>query len=58
MLVRLPIIDTDPNPIFVKDQHGVFQLVNTAMAAVYGTTVEAMIAATTDPQRPNEGKRP
>jgi diguanylate cyclase (GGDEF)-like protein/PAS domain S-box-containing protein len=37
------IIDTDPNLIFIKDEQGVFQLVNQAYADAYGTSIEAMV---------------
>lgn len=36
------VIDSDPNLIFVKDKDGRFLLANKAIAALYGTTVEAM----------------
>jgi diguanylate cyclase (GGDEF)-like protein/PAS domain S-box-containing protein len=37
------VLDTDPNLIFIKDEHGVFTLVNEAMADLYGTSVEELI---------------
>ncbi|HET7273182.1 MAG TPA: PAS domain S-box protein, partial [Rubrobacter sp.] len=37
------VIDADPSLIFVKDWEGRFTLVNEAIAAVYGTTVEALV---------------
>jgi len=37
------IIDSLPNPIFVKDREGRYVLVNKAMAALYGATPEQMI---------------
>jgi PAS domain S-box-containing protein len=40
------VIDIDPNFIFVKDREGRFTLANKAVADVYGTTVENLIAKT------------
>ena len=40
------VIDINPNLIFVKDREGRFTLVNKALADVYGTTVENLIAKT------------
>ena len=37
------IIDTVPNPIFVKDHEGMFLLVNKAMANLYGSTPEELV---------------
>ncbi|EPR35422.1 PAS/PAC sensor hybrid histidine kinase [Alkalidesulfovibrio alkalitolerans DSM 16529] len=37
------IIDSLPNPIFVKDDQGRYALVNKAMAELYGSTPEEMI---------------
>jgi two-component system, cell cycle sensor histidine kinase and response regulator CckA len=36
------VIDAAPNLIFVKDWNGTFRLVNKAMAAAYGTTVDGL----------------
>ncbi len=40
------VLDTDPNFIFAKDEHGRFTLVNRAVAECYGTTVEQLIGKT------------
>jgi len=40
------VIDTNPNPVFVKDLQGRFTLVNKAMAGLYGTTPAAMVGKT------------
>src|SRR5262249_15605907 len=40
------VIDIDPNFIFAKDREGHFTLVNQAVAAAYGTTVEDLIGKT------------
>ena len=40
------VIDINPNLIFVKDREGRFTLANKAVADVYGTTVENLIAKT------------
>ncbi len=40
------IIDINPHFIFVKDRAGRFTLVNEAIAAAYGTTVESLIGKT------------
>lgn len=40
------IIDSTPNLIFVRDQLGRFTLVNQALAAAYGTTVEELTGKT------------
>ncbi|NLX09879.1 MAG: PAS domain-containing protein [Chloroflexi bacterium] len=40
------VIDANPNLIFVKDERGVFTLVNRTMATTYGTTVEALVGKT------------
>jgi PAS domain S-box-containing protein len=37
------VIDSFPNSIFVKDQQGTLLLVNEAMAAFHGTTVEQLV---------------
>ena len=37
------VVDANPNLIFVKDWNGRFTFVNSAMAALYGTTVESML---------------
>ena len=39
------IIDSLPNPIFVKDDRGRYVLVNKAMADLYGSTPEGMIGS-------------
>ncbi len=44
-LVR-SVIDTTPNPIFVKDRDGRYILVNKANAELHGTTPEAMVGKT------------
>jgi PAS domain S-box-containing protein len=40
------VIDTDPNMIFVKDEHGRFLLANQAMADYYGVAIPNMIGKT------------
>lgn len=40
------IIDTNPNWIFVKNQQGFYTLVNQAIAAAYGKTIEEVIGKT------------
>lgn len=40
------VIDINPNLVFVKDREGRFTLANKAVADVYGTTVENLIAKT------------
>lgn len=40
------VIDNNPNPIFVKDEAGHFLLANTAVANLYGTTVEELVGKT------------
>ena len=40
------VIDINPNLIFVKDREGRFTLANKAVADVYGTTVENLLAKT------------
>lgn len=40
------VIDTNPNPVFVKDHEGRFTLANKAMAELYGTTTTAIIGKT------------
>jgi two-component system cell cycle sensor histidine kinase/response regulator CckA len=47
------IIDANPSLIFVKDWEGRFVLVNRATAAIYGTTVEALIGKTDADFNPN-----
>ncbi|MDA8020103.1 MAG: PAS domain S-box protein [Thermoanaerobaculia bacterium] len=37
------VIDQDPNLIFVKDREGRFVLANSAIADLYGTTVEGLV---------------
>jgi PAS domain S-box-containing protein len=37
------VIDTDPNKIFVKDEHGKFLLANQSMADYYGVAIPDMI---------------
>jgi PAS domain S-box-containing protein len=36
------VIDTSPSMIYVKDEHGVYGLVNRAMANLFGLTIEQM----------------
>jgi PAS domain S-box-containing protein len=40
------VIDTDPNLIFVKNQHGKFTLVNQAFADFWGVSADAIIGKT------------
>jgi two-component system cell cycle sensor histidine kinase/response regulator CckA len=40
------VIDINPNFVFAKDREGRFTLVNEAVAAAYGTTVERLIGKT------------
>jgi PAS domain S-box-containing protein len=40
------VFDTSPNCIFVKNRDGVYLMANEAIAALYGTTPEAMIGKT------------
>jgi PAS domain S-box-containing protein len=40
------VIDTNPNPIFVKDTDSRFVLVNNAIATLFNTSVEALIGKT------------
>ncbi len=40
------VINTNPNPVFVKDTEGRYTLANIAMAELYGTTPEAMLGKT------------
>src|SRR3989475_5627668 len=47
------IIDANPSLIFVKDWDGRFVLVNEATAAVYGTTVDALVGKTDADFNPN-----
>jgi len=42
------VIDTDPNPIFVKDERATFLLVNTACASVFDKTVDEMVGQSDD----------
>lgn len=50
------IIDTCPNPIFVKDKNGRFVLVNQAVAEVYETTVEDLTGKTDADFNPNSAE--
>jgi PAS domain S-box-containing protein len=47
------VIDVDPNFVFAKDREGRFTLVNQAVAAAYGTTVEGLIGKTDADFNPN-----
>jgi PAS domain S-box-containing protein len=48
------IIDANPSLIFVKDWDGRFVLVNQAVAAIYGTTVESLVGKTDADFNPNK----
>lgn len=48
------IIDTVPNPIFVKNRDGFFVLVNQAMADLYGTTAHELVGKRGSDFNPNE----
>src|SRR5256884_6100411 len=50
------IIDANPSLIFVKDWDRRFVLVNEATAAVYGTTVDALVGKTDAGLNPNRGE--
>ncbi len=47
------VIDTIPNPIFVKDGDGKYTLANIAVAKAYGTTVENLLGKTDADFNPN-----
>lgn len=52
------IIDADPNLIFVKDQRGHIVLANQAVAAFYGTTIDALLAPEGEVSLANFAKAP
>jgi two-component system, cell cycle sensor histidine kinase and response regulator CckA len=47
------VIDANPNRIFVKDWDGRFTLANQTVAAIYGTTPEALLGKTDAELNPN-----
>ena len=48
------VIDLNPNFVFAKDGEGRFTLVNQAIAAAYGTSVEALLGKTDADFNPNK----